>query len=236
MWIFSPSDDQGEVGFEVGSAGGAQVLRARFVAGTGGVARRVLPDKFALAGVLDRYEAQAPGMHTVKLLEACGTDLLDGRCAGIGSVASGPLFAYIDKGRSHAPIATVGPLAFEYTGSSGDAGNFAVFWQKGYDRWMNFEGPTAPMVGGDAVTVASDYAVPAGVETVWVDASSGDITVTLPVAALGVRVRVTKTGETNSVIVATGDGSTINGEATQTITGEYDSATFTSDGTNWGII
>jgi len=73
---------------------------------------------------------------------------------------------------------------------------------------------------------------------IFVDATTGDITITLPTAVgnEGYEINVTKKDSTlNGVIVDTTSAQTIIGELTQTTTTQYDNMTFISDGSDWFI-
>lgn len=71
------------------------------------------------------------------------------------------------------------------------------------------------------------------------DATSGGITVTLPMAGAykGVRFYVKKIDATANTVTIDGNASeTIDGSATQTITAQYVCLTVMSDGTQWWIV
>lgn len=79
---------------------------------------------------------------------------------------------------------------------------------------------------------AQDYG-----KLIYVDTTTGDITITLPAAATvgsGYQVMIGKSdSSTNDVIVDGNAAETINGTATQTIGIQYGINNFMSDGTNW---
>ena len=71
------------------------------------------------------------------------------------------------------------------------------------------------------------------------DASSGAITLTLPsaVGIAGKRYDVKRLNSGgNNVVIATTGSETIDGASTQTLSNQYDSFTFVSDGSNWYIL
>ncbi len=71
-----------------------------------------------------------------------------------------------------------------------------------------------------------------------VDASSGPITVTLPVATPnGFRIHVKKIDPTANAVTVDADGTdTIDGSLTAVISGQNDSIPINSDGTNWVLL
>ena len=88
----------------------------------------------------------------------------------------------------------------------------------------------------NVVTKASDYAASSG-DYVLVDASSGNITITLPEPSKATQVDVKKIdSSTNAVTVEPNGSETIDGSSSKTIDTQYESYTFISDGTNWYII
>ena len=85
------------------------------------------------------------------------------------------------------------------------------------------------------VSTAIDYTQVNINERVFVDASSGDVTVTLLAAATGKYCDVVKEdSSTNSVIIASADN--VNGDATQSLLYQYESAECGSSGTEWIVI
>ena len=82
----------------------------------------------------------------------------------------------------------------------------------------------------DYTAVTNDY--------VLVNATSGDVTITLPTAIgnSGKKINITKIdNSTNKVIINTSLSQTILGELVQYITYKYDNYTLISDGANWLI-
>ena len=90
------------------------------------------------------------------------------------------------------------------------------------------------------ITVTADHT--AAEDLVLADATSGNVTVTLPKVATWVdkTICVKRTdGSANTVTIApaSGDGSILDGFApTASVTGQYDAWTFMSDGANWWIV
>jgi hypothetical protein len=86
------------------------------------------------------------------------------------------------------------------------------------------------------VSVASDYTVPSGFHYVFVDATAGGVTVTLPAPVLNTYVRIKRMSSgANSVQVVAPNGSYIDasGVGSDVIGNQYDSREYWSDGTNW---
>lgn len=72
-------------------------------------------------------------------------------------------------------------------------------------------------------------------ETYIVDTSGGAATITLPAAATDTFVRIKDNGNanTNNITVQTPGAETIDGQATDVITSDYEAVNYVSDGTNW---
>ena len=94
----------------------------------------------------------------------------------------------------------------------------------------------APAPGGWTVkSVSANYTAADG-EIVLVDASGGAVTITLPSPSAGARVRVKKTdASTNTVTVSPSATETIDGASSHTISKQYETYEYVSDGTNWFI-
>jgi len=76
-------------------------------------------------------------------------------------------------------------------------------------------------------------------EMVFCDATSGNITVTLPVATLntGRMYRIKKTDSSGNTVTVDGNSSeTIDGGTTATISNQFEAITIMCDGSNWHII
>jgi len=93
---------------------------------------------------------------------------------------------------------------------------------------------TAP--GGWNVTSQSANYTASDGDIVLVDASSGGVTITLPSPSSGAKVRVKKTdASTNTVTVSPSATETIDGASSHTISKQYETYEYVSDGTNWYI-
>ena len=86
----------------------------------------------------------------------------------------------------------------------------------------------------NVVTKAVDYAA-RNHDCVLVDASLGDIAITLPTEQANVYVDVKKTDSSANAVTVTGVG-TIDGAASLSISTQYYSYTLLCDGTNWHIV
>lgn len=76
-------------------------------------------------------------------------------------------------------------------------------------------------------------------DVLLVDASGGNLTMTLPTAAgsLNGVVTIIKVDNTANLVIADGNGSeTITGQLTRNISNQYDSISMISDGTEWYLI
>jgi len=85
----------------------------------------------------------------------------------------------------------------------------------------------------------SSYTVAVGVTVVLADATSGNITITLPAAADNEdrMIAVKKTDASANTVTVDGNASeTIDGSATQVLTSQYDVIMMVSDGTNWNTV
>jgi len=83
--------------------------------------------------------------------------------------------------------------------------------------------------------IVSDYIANCG-EIVLVDASSQQVTVTLPTPKRGCWVVVKKIDSSTNYVIVDGAGATIDGSATLTISTQYESYILVSDGYDWYII
>ena len=73
--------------------------------------------------------------------------------------------------------------------------------------------------------------------TILVDATSGNVTITLPAAQTGLTLNCKKTDISSNEMIVDADGTeTIDGELTQSTITQYASITVQSDGSNWFII
>lgn len=87
-------------------------------------------------------------------------------------------------------------------------------------------------------STSSDLPIGEQDEIVYVDASSGDVTVTLPDARRfwGFEYTVKRLNAAGGNVIVDASPTTIDGGATATLTLQYESITFASDGTEWWIL
>ncbi len=88
------------------------------------------------------------------------------------------------------------------------------------------------------VAKTADYTA-AGDDTILMNATSGNLTVTLPAAAgkVGWVYNIKKTDSSENTVTIDGNASeTIDGETTLVLTLQYQSVSILSDGSNWHII
>ena len=85
------------------------------------------------------------------------------------------------------------------------------------------------------VTKTSDYTASGG-DCVLVDASSGNITITLPEPSKATQVNIKKIDPTTNVVTVMPNGGSIDDEPLKEISTQYESYLFISDGTNWYIV
>jgi len=84
-------------------------------------------------------------------------------------------------------------------------------------------------------TKTSDYTA-SDKDSVWADASSNTVIVTLPSPSQNTRVRVIAVDATNTVTMARNGSEKINGDTSDITMSQDESLTVESDGTNWWII
>ena len=83
----------------------------------------------------------------------------------------------------------------------------------------------------------ADYTATSSDTVILVDATSGDVTITLPAVSSGLHYYIKKTDSSSNKVIVDGDGSeTIDGSTTQDIISQYDAMEIVSDGTSWSII
>ncbi len=85
----------------------------------------------------------------------------------------------------------------------------------------------------------TNYTITSNDTVIMADATSGNVTITLPTASStsGYRFYVKRVdGSGNTVSVARSGSDTIDGATSQTLTAQYTSLTLVSDGSNWYII
>lgn len=93
----------------------------------------------------------------------------------------------------------------------------------------------SPPAGWTVTSVSANYTASDG-EIVLVDASASAVTITLPSPSSGARVRVKKTdASANTVTVSPSATETIDGSSSHTISKQYETYEYVSDGTNWFI-
>ena len=93
----------------------------------------------------------------------------------------------------------------------------------------------SPPAGWTVKSVSANYTAADG-EIVLVDASGGAVTITLPSPSSGARVRVKKTdASANTVTVSPSATETIDGASSHSISKQYETYEYVSDGTNWFI-
>lgn len=122
-----------------------------------------------------------------------------------------------------------------------DLVQLSVFNGVAYDSrkmaMSNFKGFVSGYV--NVVTKTASYVATTADTVILCDATSGDITITLP-TAVGISGKVFNIKKTNSnansVTIDANASQTIDGDLTQIITSQYDSVTIVSDGSNWHII
>ena len=92
--------------------------------------------------------------------------------------------------------------------------------------------------GDDPISTSSSLTENIGLYTKLVDATSGNVTITLPTAVENFAAFIIKKidSSTNTVIVDGNASETIDGDATITIYDQYNYIEIISDGTNWKVI
>lgn len=69
-----------------------------------------------------------------------------------------------------------------------------------------------------------------------VDATAGNVTVTLPAVAAGRRVTVKRTDGSANTVTVSGGATTIDGAASAAVAAQWDVLHLVSDGTNWLVV
>ena len=85
------------------------------------------------------------------------------------------------------------------------------------------------------VTKTSDYTALGG-DCVLVDASLGDVTITLPEPSKATQVNIKKIDPTTNIVTVMPNGGNIDDEPLKEISTQYESYLFISDGSNWYIV
>ena len=121
----------------------------------------------------------------------------------------------------------------------------------GYDIWLEqapaATGTFAEVVGSRvrsgcgpslAITnVSSNTTLDGGDSHVFVDASGGAITITLPAASAARQVYIKKTDSSANAVTIDGNGSeTIDDSTTRVLSSQYDSVTLVSDASEWWVV
>lgn len=91
----------------------------------------------------------------------------------------------------------------------------------------------------EITSITDNYTANTINEFIAADATSGNITITLPDAATfkGYYLNIKKVDSSGNIVTIDGNGSeTIDGTATKVISTQYDSVTILSNGTGWYII
>jgi len=85
------------------------------------------------------------------------------------------------------------------------------------------------------ISKSTDYSASDG-DCVLADASSGNITITLPEPPKATEIHVKKIDSSTNVVTVVPNGGSIDGEASKKISTPYESYLFISDGSNWYIV
>lgn len=94
--------------------------------------------------------------------------------------------------------------------------------------------PAALTFGAGTVSAkTANYTALASDGVLLADATSAAFTITLPGAVSGGMVRIKKTDGTANIVTVAAASGTIDGATTDTLTMQYQSRTYVSDGTNW---
>ena len=158
--------------------------------------------------------------------KAAEADKVDGADAGAGA---GNVFL-IPSDIQHGDIFFVNSAGNLTRLPAGTAGQFLKTQGPGADPvWA------APPAGWTIKNVNANYTASDG-EIVLVDASGGAVTITLPTPSASARVRVKKIDASSNVVTVQPSGSeTIDGASSHTISQQYETYEYVSDGTNWYV-
>jgi len=153
-------------------------------------------------------------------------DKVDGADAGVGA---GNVFK-IPTDIAHGDLLFVNSAGELARLPPGTAGQFLKTQGAGADPvWAS------PPGGWTVKSVSTNYNANDG-EIVLVDASGGAVTVTLPSPSNGARVRVKKIdSSSNTVTVQPSGTETIDGASSHSISQQYETYEYVSDGTNWYV-
>jgi hypothetical protein len=204
---------------------------------------------------LTSLEALAAGTAFTKVATGSGGAFVCGGFAGDPSDPSPPdpltdLFRFsfranhspagactLDGGTADGAAPIVYPDGAEMTAGCLIADQIVIVsWDDGGSRWILVNPDTQALVS--VVGVAESYEVALRVETVLVDASAGDVTVTLPsITPASRKVTVIKTDSSgNYVHLEDPDSSLISGQSSQSFNAQYTSMTVISYGAGWWVI
>ena len=154
------------------------------------------------------------------------SDKVDGADAGIAAnnvfkipsgIAQGDIF-YVDGSGNVVRLAA--GTSGQYLKTQGAGAN---------PTWASAPG------GWNVTSKTGNYTASDG-DIVLVDASGGAVTITLPSPTAGAKVRVKKTdASTNVVTVSPSAAETIDGASSDSISKQYETYEYVSDGTNWFV-
>ena len=142
----------------------------------------------------------------------------------------------LDVGTADGAAPIVYPDGAEMTAGDIIEGQIVIVsWDEDDSRWVLVNPDTQAVLS--VVGVTEDYEVALRVETVFVDASAGDVTVTLPsVTSASRTITVIKTDSSgNYVHLVDPDSSLISGQSSQSFNVQYTSMTVISYGMEWWI-
>ena len=112
------------------------------------------------------------------------------------------------------------------------SGRGIYYYDGDIPAWVTASGPRK------TESKTADYTITSADDVILVDATSGNVTVTLPTAVGldGRRYHIKKTTGPNSVIIDGNGAETIDGSLTAVVTIQYVAITVVSDNANWHII
>ena len=120
---------------------------------------------------------------------------------------------------------------FDVNNSEGTSGQVLSSTGSGVD-WIDLSSHKLAVT-----TKTTNYTATTSDNVILVNASSGDVTITLPASSSGLNFTVKKIdSSSNTVTVASNGSETIDGSSTQVIISQYDAISLVSDGSNFYII
>ena len=135
-----------------------------------------------------------------------------------------------------------GDYYFETSGNNGTSYNEIVRFKQNGNVGIGTSAPVSTFEvsgseGHKVVSKTSDYTA-ANEAIILADASSGDVTITLPAASssTGRTYSIKKTNSANNVIIDANGSETIDGATTKTLSAQYSKVTIVCDGSNWFVI